>query len=67
MMWMSVTLHWLMLLAQYLVIKVFELTPLVSWSVFVLMILVTAGIYLWRIQGQAWRSPEAIAKVMAEH
>jgi MATE family multidrug resistance protein len=67
MMWMSVTLHWLMLLAQYLVIKVFEFTPLVSWSVFVLMILVTAGIYLWRIQGQAWRSPEAIAKVMAEH
>ena len=67
MMWMSVTLHWLMLLAQYLVIKVFQLTPLVSWSVFVLMILVTAAVYLWRIQGQAWRSEEAIAKVMAEH
>jgi MATE family multidrug resistance protein len=67
MMWMSVSVHWLMLLAQYLVIKVYQLAPLVSWGIFVLMILLMASIYLWRIRGQAWRSPAAIARVMAEH
>jgi len=67
MMWMSVSVHWLMLLAQYQVIKVYQLAPLVSWGIFVLMILLMASIYLWRIRGQAWRSLAAIARVMAEH
>ncbi len=65
-MWVSVILHWLMLVGQFLVIKVWELGPLVSWGVFVTMVLSIAAAYLWRLQGPEWRSKEAIARVMAE-
>ena len=66
-MWMSVGLHWLMLLAQFLVIKVWALGPLVSWGVFVVAVLSVAAAYLWRLSGPVWRSEAAIARVMAEH
>jgi len=66
-MWMSVGVHWLMLLAQFLVIKVWALGPLVSWGVFVVTVLGLAAAYVWRLSGPEWRSPEAIARVMAEH
>ena len=66
-MWVSVSIHWLMLLIQYFVIKVWDLGPRVAWVVFVIMIILTALVYAGRISGQKWRTPEAIAKVMAEH
>lgn len=66
-MWASVSIHWLMLLIQYFVIKVWDLGPRVAWVIFVIMIIITALVYLGRISGQKWRSPEALAKVMAEN
>jgi MATE family multidrug resistance protein len=66
-MWVSVLLHWFMLIVQYFVIKVFEMGPKTAWVVFVVMILVTAACYLLRLRGEKWRSPEALARVMAEN
>ena len=65
-MWASVLIHWLMLLAQYFVIKVWALGPKVSWVVFVSMILMTAIMYLLRLASSRWRTPEALARVMSE-
>ena len=62
----SISLHWLMLLAQYYVIVVRELEPLVSWWVFVVMLLCLAGAYLQRLLGGRWRQPERLARVMRE-
>lgn len=63
----SVSLHWAMLVAQIIVIKVLELGPKASWVVFVAMIFTIAVVYLWRINGQQWRRPEVLARVLAEH
>ena len=62
----SVLLHWLMLIAQVVVIKVYEYGPKVSWVIFVIMILATAAVYLLRLFGQRWRDPEVLKAVMAE-
>ena len=65
-MWVSILLHWLMLVIQYFVIKVFDMGPKTAWVVFVVMILVTALCYAIRLRGEKWRTPEALARVMAE-
>ena len=65
-MWVSILLHWLMLVVQYFVIRVWELGPNMSWIVFVAMILMTAGAYVWRLAGSRWRTPEAFERVMSE-
>jgi MATE family multidrug resistance protein len=65
-MFTSITLHWLMVVAQYYVIVVLELDPLVSWWIFVAMILSIAMAYLWRLLGGRWRQPERLAGVMRE-
>ncbi len=65
-MWASVIIHWLMLLVQYFVIKVWNLGPKASWIVLVIMVLATGATYLWRLSGSRWRTPEAFARVMAE-
>ncbi len=62
----SISVHWLMLLVQYLVIVVYRLDPVSSWWVFVAMIIVLALLYLWRLLGNTWRRPERLARVMAE-
>lgn len=62
----SITVHWVMLLVQYLVIVVYKLDPVTSWWVFVAMIIVLALLYLWRLLGDTWRQSERLAKVMAE-
>ena len=62
----SVSLHWLMLCMQVVVIKVLDLGPRVSWMVFVAMVFVIAGVYLVRLRGQKWLKPEVINQVMAE-
>jgi multidrug resistance protein, MATE family len=65
-MWVSILLHWLMLVIQYFVIKVLDMGPKTAWLVFVAMILVTALYYVLRLRGGKWRTPEALARVMAE-
>lgn len=62
----STSLHWLMLVVQYFVIRVWELPPLVSWWVFVAMLLSIAGCFTWRLLGGRWRRPERLARVMQE-
>ena len=55
-----------MLVAQYVVIVIYQQGPRVSWWVFVAMILVLALIYLWRLFGGTWREPARLARVMRE-
>jgi MATE family multidrug resistance protein len=62
----STVLHWLMLIVQYYVIVVAKLDPLVSWWVFVVMLLCVATAYLLRLLGGRWRRPERLARVMQE-
>ncbi|NND83501.1 MAG: MATE family efflux transporter [Gammaproteobacteria bacterium] len=62
----SVILHWLMLVVQFFVIKVWLLTPLVSWLVLVLLILAIAAVYLWRLKSNKWRNPEVFAQLLAD-
>ena len=62
----SVSLHWLMLVAQYFIILVLELGPRVSWLTFVAMIFTIAVVYIGRLRGGVWRDPERLAVVMAE-
>jgi MATE family multidrug resistance protein len=62
----SITVHWLMLLVQYLVIVVYKLPALVSWWVFVAMLISLAWLYSRRLLGDRWRQPERLARVMRE-
>jgi len=62
----SISLHWLMLIAQYFIIMVYDFGPQASWWAFVAMILALAMVYLYRLLGNVWRQPERLAKVMAE-
>ena len=62
----SVTLHWLMLVAQFFIIQVLKLSPKVSWIALVIMILAIAVVYAWRLRQGRWRDPEVLERVMAE-
>ena len=62
----SISVHWLMLVAQYCVIVVFGYGPKVSWWVFVAMLIILALLYLGRLFGDTWRRPERLARVMLE-
>ncbi len=62
----SMTLHVLMLLGQYVMIKHLGVGPLVSWWGFVAMLLALALVYLLRLRGTTWRRPSRLARVMAE-
>src|SRR5690606_30156282 len=62
----SVSLHWLMLVSQFFIIKVFEIGPRVSWLTFVLMILAIVALFLHRLQRGRWREPQRLAAVMSE-
>ena len=62
----SISVHWLMLVVQYLVIVVYGYGPRVSWWVFVAMLIILALLYLGRLFGNTWRQPERIARVMNE-
>jgi MATE family multidrug resistance protein len=48
------------------VIRVWKLEPLVSWWVFVALLLVIACCYSTRLLRGRWRRPERLARVMAE-
>lgn len=62
----SVSIHVSALVVQLFVILVWKLGPLVSWGVFVGMLIVNAVLYLWRVRGSRWRHPDRLARVMAE-
>ncbi len=62
----SVLLHWAMLVAQFFIIRVFELGPKISWIAFVVLILAIALVYSLRLRGGHWRNPERLELVMAE-
>ncbi len=62
----SISIHMLMLVAQYFIIMVYDFGPLVSWWCFVAMLISLAIIYLRRLMGGVWRRPERLARVMAE-
>jgi len=63
----SVTLHILMVVVQYFVITVYKLDPLVSWWVFVVTLMITALVYLWRLQSGIWKRADRLERVMAEY
>ena len=62
----SVSLHWAMLVAQFLIIRVFELSPRVSWMAFVVLVLAIALVYALRLKSGRWRDPDKLEMVMAE-
>ena len=62
----SVSLHWAMLVAQFFIIWVFELSPKVSWFAFVALVLAIALVYALRLKSGRWRDPEVLERVMAE-
>jgi len=62
----SISVHWLMLLAQYLVIVVNGFGPRVAWWVFVTMLIMLALLYLGRLLGGTWRQPQRLARMMSE-
>ncbi|MEQ8802022.1 MAG: MATE family efflux transporter, partial [Haliea sp.] len=62
----SMSLHVLMLVSQYIMIKPMGVGPLASWWGFVAMLLILAVVYLRRLLGQTWRKPSRLARVMAE-
>jgi MATE family multidrug resistance protein len=65
-MYASVSLHWLMLISQFFIIKVFDLGARVSWVAFVVMILALALVFVLRLSSNRWRDPERLRIVMAE-
>jgi MATE family multidrug resistance protein len=65
--WLMITstfVHWVMAIAQYMVIKVFAYGPEVSWIIFVSMIITLAIVFTWRLQKQQWREPEVLERMM---
>ena len=62
----SISVHWIMLLAQYAVIVVYDYGPRVSWWVFVAMLVILGVLYLGRLVGGTWRHPDRLAQVMRE-
>jgi MATE family multidrug resistance protein len=62
----SITLHWLMVVAQYFIIVVYEAGPRLSWVAFVIMLIALAACFLGRLLSGVWRRPERLAAVMRE-
>ncbi|MEM7081627.1 MAG: MATE family efflux transporter [Pseudomonadota bacterium] len=62
----SVSLHWAMLVAQFLIIRVWNLGAKASWIAFCFMIFAIAIVFVGRLWHGRWKTPEAIARVMAE-
>ena len=62
----SVSLHWAMLVAQFIIILVLKLSPRVSWLAFVALVLSIALVYALRLYHGRWRDPDVLERVMAE-
>ncbi len=65
-MYASVSLHWAMLVAQYFIIRVFELGPRVAWLAFVALIFAIAVVFVSRLRGDRWRDEKVLEMVMVE-
>lgn len=65
-MFASTSLHWAMLVAQFLVIKVYNFGPKVSWLGFVLMVFAICIVFLGRLWSNKWREPDKLKAVMSE-
>ena len=65
-MYSSTALHWLMLVIQYLVIRVWEFGREASWLVFCAMILAISMVFLLRLWSGKWRDAKALDAVMME-
>jgi MATE family multidrug resistance protein len=65
-MFASMALNVVTLSAQVLVIVVWEQPPLLSWWLFVALLLSKAALFTSRLLGSRWRQPERLARVMAE-
>jgi MATE family multidrug resistance protein len=65
-MFASTSLHWAMLVAQFLVIKVYNFGPKVSWLGFVLMVLAICIVFLGRLWSNKWRHLDKLKAVMSE-
>lgn len=62
----STALHWIMLVIQYLVIRVWDFGPKASWLVFCLLIVAIAVAFVLRLLSGRWRTADAMHRVMAE-
>ena len=62
----SVLLHWVMLVAEYFIIKVWNLGPRIAYLGFVVMVLAICLVFLIRLWGNKWRDPDRLDAVMAE-
>jgi MATE family multidrug resistance protein len=62
----SIALHWLMVIAQYVIIEVYDAGPRLSWVAFVIMLISLALAFLGRLLGGVWRHPERLARLMLE-
>ncbi len=62
----SVALHWAMLVAQFVVIKVLGLGPKTAWLVFVVMLLTIAAVYFFRLTKGTWAEADNLKRVLAE-
>lgn len=62
----STLLHWVMLISQIVIIKFLNFGPKISWIGFVLFIMATAVIYLFRLKGQKWKNRDVMNMVAAE-
>ena len=56
----SVVLHWMMAVAGYIMIRVLDAPPVLSWLVFCLMVLVLAFVLGLRFVGGRWRDIQVI-------
>jgi len=63
-MFVSVGIHWAMLGIQIAVIKIYKLSPMVSWWVFVTMLVCLAVAYIARLKFAPWRDPERLARIV---
>jgi MATE family multidrug resistance protein len=55
-----------MLVAQYFIIRVFELGPRVAWLAFVALIFAIAVVFVSRLRGDRWRDEKVLEMVMVE-
>lgn len=62
----STTTHWVALIAQYMIIRVFDWGPRASWLAFVAMLLTISLLFVWRLARGSWREEEALSAVMRE-
>lgn len=62
----SISLRWLMLLIQVIMIVFLDFGPRASWTAFVISIIVMAAVYLWRLTSGVWRQQERLDRVLAE-